>query len=198
MKKYVSLLSFLMLMLLSISTAFAGVSEKVTIIDDNYPLQNIRKLAITTPYYSPSALTLELNEKKRPNAPQILTKEMLAQAALNVAKEDNVPFEVISNDAIAAQLFPNDPTIDQVSTTYKKAYKQQIKNYADAYVVFTFSNDSYVSMTADIYDAKDNHWIYSYRIVNGKADNDTLENYNMFMHKFYRTLGLEAEKQTKA
>ena len=49
-------------------------------------------------------------------------------------------------------------------------------------------------MTADIYNAKDNSWILSYRIVNGKAENDTIENYNMFMHKFYRMLTLTNEK----
>lgn len=198
MKKSITLLSFLVLMLFSISTAFAGVSEKVTIIDDSYNLQNIHKLAITSPYYTPSALSIELNEKKRPNAPQIVTKAMLIQSALDVAQADNVAYTVLSDRTIAPQLFPNNPSIDQASAEYKNVYKQQIKNYADAYVVFTFSNDSYVSMTADIYDAKDNHWIYSYRIVNGKADNDTIENYNMFMHKFYRTLNIEMEKQSKA
>lgn len=48
-------------------------------------------------------------------------------------------------------------------------------------------------MTVDIYNAKDNSYILSYRIINGKQENDTIENYNMFMHKFYRMLTLESE-----
>ena len=121
---------------------------------------------------------------------------MIVQAAVDVAKEDGTGINVLSdkqiNSAILNSTGTDITTLDKVNA--KKLYKDNIKNYADAYVVFTFSNDSFVSMTADIYNAKDNSWILSYRIVNGKAENDTIENYNMFMHKFYRMLTLTNEK----
>lgn len=141
-------------------------------------------------------MSVYLNENNRPNAPKLVTTDMIVQAAVDVAKEDGTGINVLSdkqiNSAILNSTGTDITTLDKVNA--KKLYKDNIKNYADAYVVFTFSNDSFVSMTADIYNAKDNSWILSYRIVNGKAENDTIENYNMFMHKFYRMLTLTNEK----
>ena len=195
MKKSIFIVSLLAMMLFSIATAFAA-TEKTTVIDENYDLKSIKTLAIATPYYKPSSLSVYLNENNRPNAPKLVTTDMIVQAAVDVAKEDGTGINVLSdkqiNSAILNSTGTDITTLDKVNA--KKLYKDNIKNYADAYVVFTFSNDSFVSMTADIYNAKDNSWILSYRIVNGKAENDTIENYNMFMHKFYRMLTLTNEK----
>lgn len=49
-------------------------------------------------------------------------------------------------------------------------------------------------MFADVYDAKDNHWICSYQIIGGDTEDDNLENYSMFMHKFFRTLTIQSQK----
>lgn len=195
MKKSIFIVSLLAMMLFSIATAFAA-TEKTTVIDENYDLKSIKTLAIATPYYKPSALSVYLNENNRPNAPKLVTTDMIVQAAVDVAKEDGTGINVLSdkqvNSAILNSTGTDITTLDKVNA--KKLYKDNIKNYADAYVVFTFSNDSFVTMTADIYNAKDNSWILSYRIANGKAENDTIENYNMFMHKFYRMLTLTNEK----
>ncbi len=194
MRKYLFIFSLLAVMLFSLATASAA-NEKVTVIDENYDLKSIKTLAIATPYYHPSALTLELNAKKRPNAPQILTGEMLVNAAVETAKQDNVPMTVLTDQQINSSIL-NDTGTDITKldrATAKKLYKDNIKNYADAYVVFTFSNDSVVVMTADIYDAKTNAYLYSYRINSGGQSDDTLANYNMFMHKFFRTLEIQTE-----
>lgn len=195
MKKSLCIISLLAAMLFSMATAFAA-TETTTVIDENYDLKSIKTLAITTPYYKPSAQSVYLNEKNRPNAPKIVTTDMLVQAAVDVAKEDDTGLTVLSdkqiNSAILNSTGIDITTLDKAAA--KKLYKDNIKNYADAYAVFTFSNDSYVVMTVDIYNAKDNNYILSYRIINGKQENDTIENYNMFMHKFYRMLTLESEK----
>ena len=195
MKKSLCIISLLAAMLFSMATAFAA-TETTTVIDENYDLKSIKTLAITTPYYKPSAQSVYLNEKNRPNAPKIVTTDMLVQAAVDVAKEDDTGLTVLSDKQINSAIL-NSTGIDITTldkATAKKLYKDNIKNYADAYAVFTFSNDSVVSMTVEIYNAKDNSYILSYRIVNGKQENDTIENYNMFMHKFYRMLTLESEK----
>lgn len=196
MKKLICTLSFLTMIFFGIATAFAAPAELTNIIDENYDLKSIKTMAITTPYYKPSAQSIFLNEKNRPNAPQIVTTDMLVQSAIDVAKEDEISITLFSdkqiNDAILKSTGTDITTLDKV--TAKKLYRNIIKNYADAYVVFTFSNDSVVSMTADIYNAKDNSYILSYRIVNGGPENDTIDNYNMFMHKFYRMLTLESKK----
>ena len=195
MKKSLCIISLLAAMLFSMATAFAA-TETTTVIDENYDLKSIKTLAITTPYYKPSAQSVYLNEKNRPNAPKIVTTDMLVQAAVDVAKEDDTGLTVLSDKQINSAIL-NSTGIDITTldkATAKKLYKDNIKNYADAYAVFTFSNDSYVVMTVDIYNAKDNSYILSYRIINGKQENDTIENYNMFMHKFYRMLTLESEK----
>lgn len=194
MRKYVLIFSLLAVFMLSISTAFAA-SEKVTIMDENYDLKTIKTLAIATPNYNPSALSLERKAKLK-DAPELITPAMLVEAAVNVAKEDNVAYNLVTdtevNSGILAATGTDITSLDRASA--KKLYKEQIKNYADAYVVFTFANDKYVVMFADIYDAKDNHYIYSYQIIGGGVSDDNMTNYNMFMHKFFRTLNIQAEK----
>ena len=65
MKKSIFIVSLLAMMLFSIATAFAA-TEKTTVIDENYDLKSIKTLAIATPYYKPSALSVYLNENNRP------------------------------------------------------------------------------------------------------------------------------------
>ena len=196
MKIILCTLSFLTMMLFSITTAFAAPAELTNVIDENYDLKSIKTMAVATPYYKPSAQSVFLNEKKRPNAPKIVTTDMIVQSAIDVAKDDEIPIQLISdkqiNSAILNSTGADIATLDKAEA--KKLYKDNIGKYADAYVMFTFSNDSVVSMTADIYDAKTNKWILSYRISVRGMENDTIDNYNMFMHKFYRMLELESEK----
>lgn len=196
MKKLICTFSFLVMMLFSISAAFAAPAELTNVIDENYDLKSIKTMAVATPYYKPSAQSLYLNEKKRPNAPKIVTTDMIVQSAIDVANEDDIAINMISDKQINSAIL-NSTGIDITSLNKadaKKLYKDNIGKYADAYVMFTFSNDSFVSMTADIYDAKTNKWILSYRISVGGTENDTIQNYNMFMHKFYRMLTSENKK----
>lgn len=196
MKKLICTFSFLVMMLFSISAAFAAPAELTNVIDENYDLKSIKTMAVATPYYKPSAQSLYLNEKKRPNAPKIVTTDMIVQSAIDVANEDDIAINMISDKQINNAIL-NSTGVDITSLNKadaKKLYKDNIGKYADAYVMFTFSNDSFVSMTADIYDAKTNKWILSYRISVGGTENDTIQNYNMFMHKFYRMLTSENKK----
>ena len=194
MRKYLFIFSLLAVMLLSLSTTFAA-NEEGTMIDENYDLKSIKTLAVATPLYSPSALDLERQAKLK-DAPALITPDMLTQAIAETAQKDGVPFAVLTDKQINASILADTGTditkLDKVAT--KKLYRANIKNYADAYVVFTFTKDSRVVMFADIYDAKDNHYIYSYKIIGNGIEDDNMENYNMFFHKFFRTLRLQAEK----
>ena len=197
MRKYLFIFSLLAVMLFSISTAFAA-NEKATMIDENYNLNSIKTLAVATPHYEPSALSLE-RKAKLSNAPELITPDMLVQTLMNVAKEDKVKLNLLTDKQVNAAILKDTGT--DIATLNRRdaqaLYKANVKNYADAYVVFTFANDSRVVMFADIYDAKDGHWIYSYKIIGGGNEDDNLTNYNMFMHKFFRTFELQAEAQTK-
>ena len=75
MKKLITIFSLLAIMLFSISTAFAA-NEKITMMDEDYNLKNIHTLAIYTPSYKPSALSIE-RKAKLPNAPELITPDML-------------------------------------------------------------------------------------------------------------------------
>lgn len=194
MKKIITIFSLLAIMLFSISTAFAA-NEKITIMDEDYNLNNIHTLAIYTPNYKPSALSLE-RKAKLSNAPELITPDMLTDVIFKVAKEDNISYTLLSDKTVIQNII-NSTGIDITTLSNRdalKVYKNNIKNYADAYVIFTFANDSRVVMFADIYDASDNHWICSYQIVGGNTEDDNLENYSMFMHKFFRTLTLQTQK----
>lgn len=193
MKKLALIVSLLAMMLFSISTAFAA-DEQVTIMDEDYDLGSIKTLAVATPLYSPSALDLE-RQAKLADAPALITTDMLVQAIADTAQKDKAPFNILTDKKVNALMLSSTgtdiTTLDKVAA--KKFYKSNIKNYADAYVVFTFVKDKRVVMFADIYDAKDNHYLYSYRIIGNGVEDDNMENYNMFFHKFFRTLKIQIE-----
>ncbi len=194
MKKLITIFSLLTIMLFSISTAFAA-NEKITMMDENYDLNSIQTLAIYTPNYKPSALSVERKAKLK-DAPELITPDMLTDTILKVANEDGVPYTLITDKTII-QNIKNNTGVDITTLSNREAlnvYKQNVKNYADAYVILTFANDSRVVMFADVYDAKDNHWICSYQIIGGDTEDDNLTNYSMFMHKFFRTLSIQANK----
>ena len=194
MKKLITIFSLLAIMLFSISTAFAA-NEKITMMDEDYNLKNIHTLAIYTPSYKPSALSIE-RKAKLPNAPELITPDMLTDVIFKVAKEDEVTYTLLSDKDVIQNIKATTGT-DITTLSNREAlaiYKENIKNYADAYVIFTFAIDSRVVMFADVYDAKDNHWICSYQIIGGDTEDDNLENYSMFMHKFFRTLTIQSQK----
>lgn len=164
-------------------------------MDDSYDLNSIQTLAIYTPNYKPSALSVERKAKLK-DAPELITPDMLNDTILKVANEDNIPYTLVTDKTII-QNIKNNTGVDITTLDNREAlnvYKQNIKNYADAYVILTFANDSRVVMFADVYDAKDNHWICSYQIIGGDTEDDNLTNYSMFMHKFFRTLSIQAGK----
>ena len=194
MKKLITIFSLLTIMLFSISTAFAA-NEKITMMDDSYDLNSIQTLAIYTPNYKPSALSVERKAKLK-DAPELITPDMLTDTILKVANEDGVPYTLVTDKTII-QNIKNNTGVDITTLGNRETlniYKQNVKNYADAYVILTFANDSRVVMFADVYDAKDNHWICSYQIIGGDTEDDNLTNYSMFMHKFFRTLSIQAGK----
>ena len=57
----------------------------------DYNLKNIHTLAIYTPSYKPSALSIE-RKAKLPNAPELITPDMLTDVIFKVAKEDEVTY----------------------------------------------------------------------------------------------------------
>ena len=114
---------------------------------------------------------------------------MLTDVIFKEAKEDEVTYTLLSDKDVIQNIKATTGT-DITTLSNREAlaiYKENIINYADAYVIFTFAIDSRVVMFADVYDAKDNHWICSYQIIGGDTEDDNLENYSMFMHKFFRT-----------
>lgn len=192
MKKLITIFSLLTIMLFSISTAFAA-NEKITMMDDSYDLNSIQTLAIYTPNYKPSALSVERKAKLK-DAPELITPDMLNDTILKVANEDNIPYTLVTDKTII-QNIKNNTGVDITTLDNREALNISfINNYADAYVILTFANDSRVVMFADVYDAKDNHWICSYQIIGGDTEDDNLTNYSMFMHKFFRTLSIQAGK----
>ena len=183
MKKLITIFSLLAIMLFSISTAFAA-NEKITMMDEDYNLKNIHTLAIYTPSYKPSALSIE-RKAKLPNAPELITPDMLTDVIFKVAKEDEVTYTLLSDKDVIQNIKATTAT-DITTLSNREAlaiYKENIKNYADAYVIFTFANDSRVVMFA-----------CSYQIIGGDTEDDNLENYSMFMHKFFRTLTIQSQK----
>lgn len=189
MKKLLSICMLLVaLVTLNIGTASAA-REESTIMNDGYNFKTIHVLAVAPPLYQPSQINREryakLPEGKRPT---LITPAMITDEVVATAKRDDIPVEILSNTVVADKL-KHELGIDLAKMPTQEAFATFAKNigrYADAYVVFTFANDSRVVMFADIYDAKTNQYLYSYNIKAGGVEDDNMQTYAVFMHKFFR------------
>lgn len=127
----------------------------------------ISKIVVKMPEYHPSKTNLDKNKKNPKLGPAILNSQDLQNAFLEVAKEDKLPFEVTNQDS------NNLP-----------------------YLTITVANASRIGVFIDVYD-QNGKWLYTYQSGNGNTNSDTIANYKMLFHKFFRAFNMELEKNKK-
>lgn len=180
MKKFFQLL--VMLLMLGSSQLALAYSDKAT-ISEGADIVSVERLAIAAPLYFPlkDSPTMEqlvqlLNESSAVSKHTVITYDIMVQ---NLMRDKNV--DLLKTDRhVSAKIF-----------------RDNIANYADAYMILTVANNSRTVFFFDVYAAGTNEMMYSYQIIAERGDPDDVKNYTMMAQKFYKNFDASVEEQRK-
>lgn len=179
MKKIFQIFAALCIMMLGTQVSFAWESGSHTEdVYDGDALIGINILAIGNPYYTPQS-----GEPSREDFTAILYNQAL--------KNDKRMDMTYKSYIEVCQAINQAEHIDIYRLERHKAlsiFKPQIKNYADAYVVATVSNDTRLNVFYEVVNAKTGDVMYVYRkLAPKKAERDEAL-YTEMTASFYATL----------
>lgn len=182
MKKIVKLLLVMCLMLISSQAAFANADKET--MQDGADITAVKRIAIGQPLYTPSS-------DSAPN------KEILTQILYDASRVART--YVISYDEVANNIKKDTSTdikaLDRRQSA--KILKDNVKNYADAYVILTVANNSRTSFFFDVYKADNNQLLYTYEIRANSNEGDTVATYTNLCEQFYKHFERSAQEQLK-
>ena len=182
MKKILQLLVIACMVVLGTQVAFANV-DKSTVIKDA-DLTGIHRLAIGSPLY------LQVSEK----APD---KSQLTQIIYDASRVSNAV--VVSYDTVADGV-KNVKSIDMKALPRRegaKVFKENVVDYADAYVILTVANNSFTEFFFDVYKAGSNDLLYSYAIAANRHEEDSADAFLTMSEQFFKNLDREITQQEK-
>lgn len=154
------LLTVLCIMVLGTQFAFAweNGSHKEDVYDGD-SFMNMTSFVIGNVYFSP--------QEGEPSREDLM--EMLYKEAVKANKSGQYTFTSYMD---ICQEINRKEHIDIYRLNRRKAleiFKEKVKDYADAYIVCTVSNDTRLNIFYDVVDAKTNDVVYSYRKLTPKS-----------------------------
>jgi hypothetical protein len=182
MKKIVQMLLVVCMVVLSAQVAFAN-ADKVT-MQEGADITSVKRIAVAAPLYAPV-------DEKAPN------KEMLTQIVSDASRVSRS--YVISYDAVAEGI-KTATNVDIKALDRRQAaktYKENVANYADAYVVLTVANNSRTTFFFDVFKAGSNELLYTYEIIANKGEPDSVATFNNLAEQFYKHFDRSADEQLK-
>ena len=182
MKKIVQMLLAVCMVVLSAQVAFANADQST--LQEGADITGVKRIAVAAPLYTPV-------DEKAPN------KEMLTQIvsdASRVSRSYVISYDAVA-DGIKAATNVDIKALDRRQAA--KVYKENVANYADAYVVLTVANNSRTTFFFDVFKAGTNELLYTYEIRANKGEADTVATFNNLSEQFYKHFDRSAEEQLK-
>ncbi len=184
MKKIFQMLLVACLLVLGTQAAFANSDKEV--LQEGADIVSVRSVAVASPLY------MQTDEKAPDKA--MLTKILYDSS--NVVND----YTVVSYDTIVKHL-QNDKNLDLTKVNRhvaSKQFKDNVKDYADTYVVLTVANNNRVTFFFDVYQAGTNQLLYSYQIAGNSGDGNTVAAYTTMCEQFYKHFDRAKAAQEKA
>ena len=153
------------------SSLALAYSDKATVIE-GADIVKIERLAVAAPLYMPVK-----------DAPSMEELVRLLNEAAAVSKHQVVTYDVMAQNIL------RDRQVDLYKTDRHvgaKVFRDQVAQYADAYVILTVANNSRTAFFFDVYEAGTNELLYSYQIIADRDDPDNVKTYTEMAQKFYK------------
>lgn len=182
MKKIVQMLVALCMVVLSAQVAFANADK--TTVQDGADITTIKRLAVASPRY----------HQVDPQSPD---KTMLTQIVFDASRVSHS--YVASYDTVAEGIKKASnidiKTLDRRQAA--KVFKENVANYADAYVILTVANSSRTTFFFDVYRAGSDELLFTYEIRANSNEGNTVATYNNMCEQFYKHFERAATDQLK-
>ena len=181
MKKIVQVMLFICLTVFGMQVAFAN-ADRVT-IPEGADIVSVKRLALAAPLYTPT--------KDAPTKEELLASMYDASSVARCY--------VLSYDMVAADI-QESAGIDIKALDRRQAakvFKENVAADADAYVVVTVANNSYIVFFFDVYRAGTNELLYTYQIVANRSQKADAETYKLLSEQFYKNFERSANEQAK-
>ena len=182
MKKIIQMLVVLCLVVFGTQAAFANADK--TTVQDGADITTIKRLAVASPRY----------QQVDPKSPD---KTMLTQIIFDASRVSHS--YVASYDTVADGIKMSS-NVDIKSLDRRQAakvFKENVGNYADAYVVLTVANSSRTTFFFDVFKAGSNELLYTYEIIANKGEPDSVATFNNLAEQFYKHFDRSADEQLK-
>lgn len=182
MRKIIQMLVIACMVVLSTQVAFAN-SDRVT-IQEEADIAAVKRLAIAAPLY----------QQVGTDAPDKATLTQVVYDASKVSRS-----YVISYNEVAAGI-KTASNVDIKSLDRRQAskvFKENVANYADAYVVLTVANNNRTTFFFDVYKVGTNALLYSYEIQANRGEGNNVETFMNLSEQFYKHFDRSAAEQQK-
>ena len=171
-----------------LATAVPGAlayTDKATIAEEaGSDFVRIERLALAAPLYMPvreapsrEELQQILDTQPTVTKRQIVTYEAVVQ---NIARDKGVDIRT-KDRHVAAKLF-----------------RDNVGQYADAYVLLTIANSSRACFYFDIFQAGTNRLLYFYQLITDTDEKEDVKTYTMLVNQFYKALDASIQEEIKA
>jgi RNase H-fold protein (predicted Holliday junction resolvase) len=181
MRKLIQMLVIACMVVLGTQVAFANY-DKETLIE-GADITSINRIAVGAPLYQPAG-----------NAPnrEMLTK--IVYDASRVTRSHVVSYDTVL-DTIRATKGIDARVLDRRQAA--KTFKENVADYADAYVVLTVANNSRTTFFFDVFKAGTNELLYTYEIRANSSEKDTVNTFTNLSEQFYKHFDRSAAEQLK-
>lgn len=183
MRKIIQMLMVACLIVLSTQVAFANADKST--VQEGADLTTVKRMAIAAPLY------IQIDDKA-PN------KDLLTQIEYDSSRVSHA--YVVSYNTVAEGIKTN-KGIDLAALDRRQAaktFRENVADYADAYVVLTVANNSITTFFFDVFDAKTNQLLYTYEIRANRSEADSVATYTNYCEQFYKHFDREVDDQIKA
>lgn len=182
MKKILQMLVVVCIIVLGTQAAFANAEQEL--LPEGADISGINRLAIGAPLY------MQVNAL----APDREALTRIIYEASRVTRTDVISYDTVVDGIKQAR------HIDIKALPRRegaKIFKENVSDYADAYVVLTVANNSRTEFFFDVYKSGTDELLYTFRIQANKSEPDSAETFNKLSEQFYKRFDRAAEGQLK-
>lgn len=182
MKKIMQMLVVVCLLVLGTQAAFANDEQEL--LPEGADISGINRLAIGAPLY------MQVNAL----APDKEALTKIIYEASRVTRTEVISYDTIVDGIIHAK------HIDIRALPRRegaKVFKQNVPDYADAYVVLTVANNSRTEFFFDVFKSGTDELLYTFRIQANSSEPDSVETFNKLSEQFYKRFDRAAQGQLK-
>ena len=178
MKRFVQMVLVLCLTLLAAQAGASPYSDKVT-LPEGAVITNVNRLAVGAPLY------VQVED----TSPSLEILTQIVSDASRITRANMVVKGIQESKGVDLKTLPRRDAA--------KIFKENVADYADAYIILTVANNSRTTFFFDVYRSGSNDLLYTYEVRANKSDGNTVATFSSLSEQFYKNWQRSVEEQNK-